>query len=123
MDVPEDGATLLANGASMPLLALGTWTLAGRQCYDAVLAALRAGYRHVDTAQAYQNEELVGGLRARGVCWGMYANWVIAAFGVRVVLNCVHPRFRQSSASCGARCDVRMWARLVVMVVVVVAVV
>ena len=53
----------------MPLLGLGVWQVAnGREAADAVRWALEAGYRHVDTAQAYGNEESVGlGLRESGV--------------------------------------------------------
>lgn len=57
-----------ANGASIPALGLGTWTLKGGECSGLVAEALRVGYRHVDTAAAYGNEEAVGeGLRASGV--------------------------------------------------------
>jgi len=38
----------------------GTWQIMGQQCYDATSAALQAGYRHIDTAQAYMNEREVG---------------------------------------------------------------
>jgi 2,5-diketo-D-gluconate reductase A len=53
----------------MPLLGLGVWQTAdGRECVDAVRWALELGYRHIDTAQAYRNEESVGaGLLASGV--------------------------------------------------------
>jgi 2,5-diketo-D-gluconate reductase A len=53
----------------MPLLGLGVWqTRDGRDCVDAVRWALELGYRHIDTAQAYGNEESVGtGLLASGV--------------------------------------------------------
>ncbi|MGS2616504.1 aldo/keto reductase [Micromonospora sp. LZ34] len=44
----------------MPLLGFGTWQATGKAAYDAVLAALDAGYRHVDTATMYRNEEEVG---------------------------------------------------------------
>lgn len=44
----------------MPLLGFGTWQATGQAGYDAVLAALDAGYRHVDTATMYGNEEEVG---------------------------------------------------------------
>lgn len=45
----------------MPTLGFGTWKLTDRQqCVDAVTAALDAGYRHVDTAQVYDNEAAVG---------------------------------------------------------------
>ena len=57
-----------ANGARIPLLGLGTWELRGRTCARVVEQALRLGYRHVDTAAMYRNEEAVGeGLRASGV--------------------------------------------------------
>lgn len=60
--------TVEANGASMPALGMGTWTLTGRQCADLVSHALRVGYRHIDTAASYDNEEAVGqGLRSSGV--------------------------------------------------------
>jgi diketogulonate reductase-like aldo/keto reductase len=44
----------------MPALGLGTWRLKGEECHEAVLSALDLGYRHVDTAQIYGNEEEVG---------------------------------------------------------------
>src|SRR5436309_3786983 len=57
-----------ANGARIPLLGLGTWDLRGRVCARIVEQALRLGYRHIDTAQMYDNEREVGeGLRASGV--------------------------------------------------------
>jgi len=57
-----------ANGAQIPALGLGTWTLSGDDCAELVLRALSVGYRHVDTASAYGNEKDVGvGLRASHV--------------------------------------------------------
>lgn len=57
-----------ANGASIPALGMGTWTLEGEHCAQMVAEALRVGYRHVDTAAKYANEEAVGeGLRASGL--------------------------------------------------------
>jgi len=57
-----------ANGARIPLLGLGTWQLRGRICARVVEQALRLGYRHLDTAEIYDNEAAVGeGLRASGV--------------------------------------------------------
>jgi len=44
----------------MPLLGLGTWLARGKTARQAVLTALELGYRHVDTARAYGNEEQVG---------------------------------------------------------------
>ena len=53
----------------MPLLGLGVWQVPnGRECVNAVRWALELGYRHIDTAQAYRNEESVGrALRDSGV--------------------------------------------------------
>jgi diketogulonate reductase-like aldo/keto reductase len=54
-----------ANGAKIPAIGLGTWELRGRTCARLVEQALRLGYRHIDTAQIYENEREVGeGLRA-----------------------------------------------------------
>jgi 2,5-diketo-D-gluconate reductase B len=60
--------SVTANGATIPLLGLGTWDLRGRTCARIVEQALRLGYRHIDTAEMYDNERDVGeGLRASGV--------------------------------------------------------
>src|SRR4051812_22752395 len=61
-NVTADGrARLLADGNEIPLLGLGVWQVdSGRECEDAVRWALEAGYRHIDTAQAYGNEASVG---------------------------------------------------------------
>jgi len=57
-----------AKGARIPLLGLGTWDLRARLCSRVVEQALRLGYRHIDTAEMYDNEREVGeGLRASGV--------------------------------------------------------
>src|SRR3954454_7090141 len=51
----------LNDGSEIPLLGFGVWQVAdGRECEDAVRWALETGYRHVDTAQAYENEDSVG---------------------------------------------------------------
>lgn len=55
-------------GVEVPALGLGTWELNGAACRDAVEHALALGYRHLDTAQGYDNEAEVGeGLRRSGV--------------------------------------------------------
>jgi diketogulonate reductase-like aldo/keto reductase len=55
-------------GARIPAIGLGTWELRGRSCARLVEQALKLGYRHIDTAQVYENEREVGeGLRASGV--------------------------------------------------------
>jgi 2,5-diketo-D-gluconate reductase B len=52
----------------IPKLGFGTWRLSGRECSDAVADAVAAGYRHIDTAAMYGNEEAVGrGLRGTDV--------------------------------------------------------
>jgi diketogulonate reductase-like aldo/keto reductase len=57
-----------AGGARIPLVGLGTWDLKGRACARIVQEALGLGYRHIDTAAMYGNEDAVGGgLRAAGV--------------------------------------------------------
>ena len=51
----------LSNGVRIPQIGFGTWQIPdGPQTYDSVRAALEAGYRHIDTARAYGNEESVG---------------------------------------------------------------
>jgi diketogulonate reductase-like aldo/keto reductase len=51
----------LTNGKEIPLLGLGVWKMAeGSETEDAVLWALEAGYRHIDTARLYANEKSVG---------------------------------------------------------------
>jgi 2,5-diketo-D-gluconate reductase A len=59
----------LADRAHIPVLALGVWRVPnGPECENAVRWALELGYRHIDTAQAYGNEESVGrALRDSGV--------------------------------------------------------
>jgi 2,5-diketo-D-gluconate reductase A len=56
---PRSTVTLPAGG-EMPLLGFGTWRLAGRSAYEAVRRALAVGYRHIDTATMYGNEEEIG---------------------------------------------------------------
>ena len=58
----------LNNGMEMPILGFGTFLNNGDDCERSVCAAIRAGYRLIDTAQAYGNEEQVGkGIQASGV--------------------------------------------------------
>jgi diketogulonate reductase-like aldo/keto reductase len=56
-----------AKGFAIPIIGLGTWALRGRDCARLVEHAIRIGYRHIDTAQMYDNEREVGdGVRASG---------------------------------------------------------
>ena len=68
---PRPGATSrlpLLNGHSMPRIGLGTWPMLDAECEQAVRCAVQTGYRLVDTAVQYRNEEAVGrGIRTAGV--------------------------------------------------------
>ena len=58
----------LTNGNEIPALAYGTWLIKNENAKNCVLMALEAGYRHIDTAQAYGNEQGVGeGIRQSGL--------------------------------------------------------
>ena len=58
----------LSNGNEIPALAYGTWLIKNENAKNCVLMALEAGYRHIDTAQAYGNEEGVGlGIKESGL--------------------------------------------------------
>jgi len=59
---------VLHNGVKAPALAYGTWLIKNENAANCVKMALDAGYRHIDTAQAYGNEEGVGeGIRLSGL--------------------------------------------------------
>jgi diketogulonate reductase-like aldo/keto reductase len=59
---------ILSNGVEIPKLGLGTWFINNKDVGQAVKDAAKIGYRHIDTAQAYENESGVGdGIKACGV--------------------------------------------------------
>jgi len=59
---------ILSNGVAIPKLGLGTWFISDKNVGQAVKDAAEIGYRHIDTAQAYDNERGVGeGVRTCGV--------------------------------------------------------
>ena len=65
MDIP---ALFLNDGRTIPQLGLGTWPLRGEDAAVAVSTAIELGYRHVDTAAKYENEDGVGeGIRRSGI--------------------------------------------------------
>lgn len=47
-------------GVEVPVVGLGTWQMNGEECRNAVTTGLEQGYRHIDTAQMYGNEDAVG---------------------------------------------------------------
>lgn len=49
----------LNDGNQIPALGFGTWKLTGNQCTESVEAALKVGYRHIDTAERYENQEYI----------------------------------------------------------------
>ena len=58
----------LNNGVKIPKLGLGTWLIDNEKVVDVVKNAIEVGYRHIDTAQAYENEEGVGkAIRESGI--------------------------------------------------------
>lgn len=60
--------TVRAKNTVIPALGFGTYELTGSNCREMVKIALQAGYRHVDTAQVYENEEQVGaGIKDAGL--------------------------------------------------------
>ncbi|MCB8976496.1 MAG: aldo/keto reductase [Ardenticatenaceae bacterium] len=67
MTILEETFTL-SNGVEIPKLGLGTWFINDTDVVEAVKEAVKIGYRHIDTAQAYQNERGVGeGIRVTSV--------------------------------------------------------
>ncbi|HYP47469.1 MAG TPA: aldo/keto reductase [Thermoleophilaceae bacterium] len=74
-----------------PELGFGTWQIEGRECEEAVRDALEVGYRHIDTAWIYENEQHVGrGLKAidRGEVWLTTKVWMDDAEPERVRASC-----------------------------------
>lgn len=67
MNIFEEKYTL-TNGVQIPKLALGTWLIDNKAAAGAAQSAIELGYRHIDTAQAYGNEQGVGeGVRKSGI--------------------------------------------------------
>ena len=60
MDLNFNSVVKLNNAVEMPILGLGTWTLRGSRASKAVLWALELGYRLIDTASLYGNEQKIG---------------------------------------------------------------
>jgi 2,5-diketo-D-gluconate reductase A len=60
MSTTEHPTVTIAPGIEMPLVGLGTWQATGKRAHAAVLRGLEVGYRHIDTATMYGNEDVVG---------------------------------------------------------------
>jgi diketogulonate reductase-like aldo/keto reductase len=74
----------LYNGVKIPKIGFGTWQISNTEVYDAVSFALKSGYRHIDTARAYGNEENVGRAimdsklrRPTTLLTSRYGDWVL----------------------------------------------
>ena len=64
----ESTTAELTAGVRVPLIGLGTWPMVGEEAADAVQRAIGNGYRHIDTAENYGNEDAVGeGIRRSGI--------------------------------------------------------
>ncbi len=60
MTATENPVVDLGGGVAMPMVGFGTWQLQGQMAYEATRHALQVGYRHIDTATMYRNEEQIG---------------------------------------------------------------
>ena len=60
MELSINSTIKLNNDVKIPVLGLGTWQIKGKDVINAVLWALEAGYRHIDTAKLYGNEKEIG---------------------------------------------------------------
>jgi len=70
-DMPINSNVALNNGVQMPRIGLGTWRLSGDEGEAAVVTAIESGYRSIDTAAQYANEEMVGrAIRRSGIARG-----------------------------------------------------
>jgi len=56
----KDEFYVLSNGVKIPKIGLGTWQSSSEDAYRACMCAIKAGYKHIDTAYVYQNEKAVG---------------------------------------------------------------
>jgi len=61
MNLPDNQIAIpLSDDVSIPIVGLGTWAIRGRSAVGTVRSALEIGYRHIDTASMYGNEEPIG---------------------------------------------------------------
>src|SRR6185312_14511869 len=62
---PMLSETKTIKGINVPALGFGTWNLRGKECEKVLESALEVGYRHIDTAEMYANEEAIGNVLKR----------------------------------------------------------
>src|SRR5882724_1188239 len=72
---------LQTSGISLPKLGLGTFRMQGDACRAAVESALALGYRHLDTAEMYANEEAIGAALAASSVARVASDEALAAIG------------------------------------------
>lgn len=91
----------LSNGVEMPMFGLGTWQIANEEAYRVVSEALSLGYRAVDTAAGYQNEEGSGALYAaaapHGRKFSSQASWPPKQRAIRRRLTPLNRQGRRSA--------------------------
>ena len=94
----------LNNGQRIPKIALGTWQTPNDVAATAVATAIDAGYRHIDTAIAYENEAGVGaGLKAALKSTGIHRESIFITTKIPAIdgpLGCVS--YRHDAHSCSA---------------------
>lgn len=68
LEVSSRSSVRIAPGIDIPSIGLGTWPLVGEQAADSVARGIANGYRHIDTAEKYGNEDAIGeGIRRSGI--------------------------------------------------------
>lgn len=102
VDLKDKAATYtLNNGVKIPVVGFGTWQVKnGEEAYNSVMEALKVGYRHIDTAEAYGNEETVGkAIKDSGIpreeifvttkLWNHYGTYEEAKAAIEGSLSCL----------------------------------
>ena len=91
----------LNNDIQMPMLGFGTFLMGGAECEESVLTALRSGYRMIDTAEAYGNEEAVGNATVYSDAWNESDRSVLDAVSSLLYLSKMRRNMKKRSACSG----------------------